>query len=106
MGDSQQPNSDPPRKSVIITLASLVLVVGVVLVLALRPPSWLRDQTEIVTDESPQSVTPASPEAPATPVRPPEIVASAPVSAGPADSPPPQPHSVLSRLRLKSLLPL
>ena len=83
MGDSHQPNSEPPRKSVIIILAAIVLVLGVILVLVLRPSSLFRSKTETATDESAQSVSPAAPEAPPAAVPPREVIASAPVSAVP-----------------------
>src|SRR5437660_468854 len=60
MANSRQPNPEPPRKSVITVLAAIVLVLGVVLVLVLRPSSSRRSKTEPATDESAQPVTPAA----------------------------------------------
>src|SRR5207302_4160841 len=106
MANSRQPNSEPPRKSVITVLAAIVLVLGVVLVLVLRPSSSLRSKTETATDESAQSASPASSEAPPAPVPPREVIASAPVSAVPQAPPQPQSASPYARQLVNALVQL
>src|SRR5438067_8294056 len=105
MANSRQPNPEPPRKSVITILAAVVLVLGVILVLVLRPSSSRRGKTEPATDESAQSITPSS-EAPPAPVPPREVIASAPVSAVPQASPQPQPASPYARQLVNALVQL
>src|SRR5438132_12859393 len=106
MANSRQPITDRPRKSLIPVLAAIVLVLGVVLVLVLRPSSSRRSKTEPATDESAQTLTPPAPETPRAPVPPREVIASAPVSAVPQAPPQPQPASPYARQLVNALVQL